>query len=85
MPKRLATLVALLAFALCLIVGTFEAGNPFTTTVGRALVAMAATYAVGLVVGTMGRKAIDENLAAAAATTTTPAVEPGKVATPPGR
>ena len=62
MPQRLATIVALLAFALCLIIGGFEVGNPFTTTVERALAAMAGTYAVGLVVGLMGKRAIDENL-----------------------
>ena len=74
MPQRLATLVALLAFAVCLVAGGFGAGNPFTTTVGRALAAMVVTYLIGLVVGVMGRKAIDENLAPA-----TPAAEP----TPP--
>jgi len=63
MPQRLAVIVALLAFAVCLFVGGFQVGNPFTTTVGRALAAMAGTYVVGLIVGMMGRRAIDENLA----------------------
>ncbi len=67
MPQRLAAILALLAFALCLYVGGFEAGNPFTTVVGRALVAMGGTYVVGLAVGSMGRRAIEENLAKPAA------------------
>jgi peptidoglycan/LPS O-acetylase OafA/YrhL len=65
MPHRLAAIVALLAFVLCLAVGQLEAGNPFTTTVGRALAAMGGTYVVGWIVGLMGRRAIEENLAAA--------------------
>lgn len=73
MPQRLATIVALLAFAVCLYVGGFQAGNPFTTTVGRALLAMAVTYGVGLAVGTMGQRAIEENLAAPGAV---PAADP---------
>ena len=67
MAQRIATSVALLAFAACLVAGTFGAGNPFTTTVLRALSAMAGTYVVGLVVGLMVRRTIDENLAATAA------------------
>ncbi len=67
MPQRLAAILALLAFAVCLYVGGFQAGNPFTTTVGRALAAMAGTYVVGLVVGSMGQRVIEENLAAPAA------------------
>ena len=49
MAQRLAAILALLAFAVCLYVGGVEAGNPFTTTVGRALVAMGGTYVVGLI------------------------------------
>lgn len=62
MPQRLAACMALTAFALCLIVGAFGAGNSFSTVVLRALVAMAGTYVIGLVLGLMGRKMIDENL-----------------------
>ena len=95
MPQRLAAILASLAFAVCLYVGAFEAGNPFTTTVERALAAMGVTYVVGLVVGTMGRRAIEENLAAPAVVPTpaaeavTPAVTPGAVsksaANPPAK
>ena len=69
MAQRLAAILALLAFAVCLYVGGVQAGNPFTTTVGRALVAMGGTYVIGLVAGSMGRRAIEENLAAPAAPT----------------
>lgn len=57
--------MALLAFAVCLLVGAVQADNPFSTTVARALAAMAGTFVVGLVVGLMGQKMIEENLNAA--------------------
>jgi hypothetical protein len=63
MPTRLAAILALIAFAVCLFTGGWEAGNPFATTVIRALSAMAVTFAVGLVVGHMVKKMLDENLA----------------------
>lgn len=61
MPRRLGGSLALVAFALCLVVG-IEAGNSFTTAVGRALLAMAVTFFVGLAVGAMGQAMIEENL-----------------------
>jgi hypothetical protein len=62
MPQRLAAVLAMLAFAVCLLIGGIQADNPFTTTVARALVAMAGTFVIGLIVGAMGQKMIDENL-----------------------
>ena len=62
MPQRLAAVMALLAFAVCLIAGGISAGNPFTNTVIRALQAMAATFAIALIVGFMGQKMVEENL-----------------------
>jgi hypothetical protein len=62
MPQRLAAALAMIAFAACLLIGGIEADNPFTTTVMRALVAMAGTFVIGLIVGAMGQKMIDENL-----------------------
>jgi hypothetical protein len=62
MPQRLAAALALLAFAVCLVIGGIETDNPFTTTVVRALVAMIGTFVIGLIVGSMGQKMIDENL-----------------------
>jgi uncharacterized membrane protein YqgA involved in biofilm formation len=54
--------MAFLAFAICLVAGGIEANNSFATTVGRAVVAMLATLVIGLVVGSMARKMLDENL-----------------------
>jgi uncharacterized protein YqgC (DUF456 family) len=62
MPKRLAAILALLVFAVCLIVGGLETGNPFATTVARALGAMVGTFVIGLIVGSMAQKMLDENL-----------------------
>jgi putative copper export protein len=53
----------LLVFAVCLCIGGFEADNTFGTAVGRALVAMGGTFVIGLVLGAMARKMLDENLA----------------------
>jgi len=56
MPARIGSILAMLAFAVCLLVGGFQAGNPFGTTVGRALVAMAGTFVVGWLIGWMIEK-----------------------------
>jgi hypothetical protein len=61
MAKRFAGATSLLAFAICLLIGGLQVGNPFTTTVSRALVAMAGTFVIGLIVGAMGQKMLDEN------------------------
>jgi len=62
MPQRLAAILALLAFAFCLVIGGLETGNTFTTTVSRALAAMAGTFVIGLILGSMAQRMIDENL-----------------------
>jgi len=56
--------MSLVVFAICLTVGAMETANPFSTVVGRALVAMAGTFAIGLVVGAMVQKMLAENQAA---------------------
>ena len=61
MPRRVAACLALLAFAMCLVAG-MGADNPFATTVARALLAMVVTFVIGLVLGTMGQRMLDENL-----------------------
>jgi putative Mn2+ efflux pump MntP len=63
MTKRLSGVMALIAFAFCLCVG-MRAGNPFSSTVGRAVVALFATLLLGMVIGTMGEKMLEENLKA---------------------
>jgi len=62
MIQRLAVCLALIAFSVCLLVGGLEAGNPFTTTVLRALAAMVITLVVGLVVGAMLKAMLDESV-----------------------
>ena len=66
MARRMAAALALVVFAVCVIAG-LGAGNSFETVLTKALGAMAATFVVGLVVGVMAQKMIDENLAAEAA------------------
>ncbi len=67
MPLRLAAALSLLVFALCLVVGGLQAGNPFGTTVLRALAAMAGTFVIGLVIGVMAEIMLKESVATAAA------------------
>lgn len=63
MPQRIAACLALTVFAICLMVG-ISAENSFRTTLGRALMAMVVTLLVGLVVGWMAQKMLEENLLA---------------------
>jgi hypothetical protein len=62
MVNRMAAVAALLVFVVCLVVGTLGADNTFATTVERALTAMAVTMVIGLVVGAMARKMLEENV-----------------------
>ena len=63
MARRIAAALSMIAFAICLIIGAFEANNSFATTVQRALAAMVVTLVVGLVIGAMAQKMLDENIA----------------------
>jgi NhaP-type Na+/H+ or K+/H+ antiporter len=63
MPYRVAASFALIAFAMCLLIG-LEMENSFSTTVLRALVAMAGTFVIGLVLGLTLRKMVEENVKA---------------------
>lgn len=62
MSHRIAASLALIAFAVSVVISGIHAGNSFSTTVWRALLAMGGTYLIGLVVGTMAQKMLDENL-----------------------
>ncbi|MDP9173033.1 MAG: hypothetical protein M3O30_04100 [Planctomycetota bacterium] len=62
MVMRIAAVMSLLVFAICLVESGLEADNPFTTTVERSLTAMMATLVIGLVLGGMARKMLEENL-----------------------
>ena len=66
MVRRIAASMALVAFAVCLVMG-LRADNTFATILSNALLAMGGTFAVGLVVGAMAQKMVDENVAAGAA------------------
>src|SRR5277367_2988797 len=63
MAQRLAAVAALIVFAICLLIGGFGAGNPFITAVERALIAMAATLGIGLIVGWMAQKMLEDGIA----------------------
>ena len=61
MPKRLAACCGLVVFAFCLVLG-IRADNTFSTTLSRALVGMAGAFGVGLGVGIVAQRMLDENL-----------------------
>ncbi|HZK81033.1 MAG TPA: hypothetical protein VFC46_08205 [Humisphaera sp.] len=61
MIRRVAAIMALIAFAMCLVMGIVTE-NDFVTTVSRALKAMFVTLVVGLIVGAMAQRMLDENL-----------------------
>ena len=63
MARRLAACCALVVFAFCLIQG-LQAHNSFSTTVQRALFAMFGTFVVGLIIGWVAERMLDENLKA---------------------
>ena len=61
MPQRIAATLALIAFALCVLVGA-QSDNPFSTTLFRALLAMGGTYFVGSILGHVAQKMLEENV-----------------------
>jgi hypothetical protein len=63
MATRIAGSLSLVVFAVCVIAG-IGAENGFSTIVVRALLAMLVTLVVGLILGTMAQKMLDENLSA---------------------
>ncbi len=62
--NRIAATLALVAFAVCLLMG-MQSDNTFSTVILRALAALVVTLIVGLVIGGMAQKMLDENLKAA--------------------
>lgn len=65
MVRRIAATTALVAFFVSILAG-MHAENPFATVVANALVAMLVTFIVGLVLGAMAQKMLEENMAAGA-------------------
>ena len=61
MAKRMAGVLSIVVFAFCLLLG-LRAGNPFSTIVSRALIGMAGTYFVGLILGAVAQRMVDENM-----------------------
>ena len=66
MVRRIAGSLSLLAFAVCLLAG-LNAGNPAATVLSNALAGLGVTFVVGLAVGAMAQRMLDENVAAEAA------------------
>ena len=62
MTRRIAATLGLIAFATCLVQGLF-AQNSFRTVVWTALQALVVTVVVGLTIGVMLEKMLNENLA----------------------
>jgi len=63
MARRMAGAMSMIVFAVCLLAG-LSAGNPPATILYKALVAMVGTLVVGLLVGVMAQKMLDENIKA---------------------
>ena len=63
MVRKVAAALALVMFAVCVGAG-LTAGNTFSTILSNALLGMGAAFGVGLVVGAMAQKMLDESLAA---------------------
>ena len=61
MSRKIAASSALLVFGISILLG-LRAENTFGTTLSRALMAMGATFVIGLVVGAMADKMMAENL-----------------------
>ena len=61
MTQRIAAAMSLVVFMVCLIAGA-SAGNPLGTILSRAMLAMVVTLFIGLIVGSMAQKMLDENL-----------------------
>ena len=59
MATRIAAIMALVAFATCLVMG-IVVENPFSTVIMRAIGAMIVTLIVGLIIGTMAQKMLEE-------------------------
>ena len=72
MASRIAAACSLIVFALCLVLG-IQAQNTFSTTISRALAAMAGTFVVGLALGAAAQKMLDENIAARGTSSRKPA------------
>jgi NhaP-type Na+/H+ or K+/H+ antiporter len=62
MVIRIAAVSSFIVFAVCLVVGGIQADNTFVTTVERAVTAMLVTLVIGLIIGAMAQKMLQENI-----------------------
>ncbi|MFT3788919.1 MAG: hypothetical protein QM770_22560 [Tepidisphaeraceae bacterium] len=62
LPQRMGGILGLVAFAFSLLTGLFEADNPFSTIVLRAIVAMVVTVFVGYLLGWVAQAMLNENV-----------------------
>lgn len=62
MATRIAAALSMIVFAICVIAG-MTAENGFSTIIVRALTAMVVTLIVGMILGAMAQRMLDENLA----------------------
>jgi hypothetical protein len=75
MTRRIAASMSLVAFLVCIVTG-LQAGNPFNTVVSKAMIAMAVTFVVGLILGGMAQKMLDEETGTSGATSLNPEKNP---------
>ena len=68
MPTRIAGCLSLLSFAACLLAGGLGGDAAFGTILGRALGALCFTFVLGLLVGAMAQRMLEESLEKEAAT-----------------
>lgn len=62
MPRRIAATLSLIVFAITLVTGSYQANNSFATVVYRAVVAMGFSFVIGLILGWMAQRMLDENI-----------------------
>ena len=63
-PRIIATCFSITAFVAALLIGAIWAGNPMLTVLYRALIVMLACYPIGLVVGGILQRVIEEDIEA---------------------
>ncbi len=63
LTRRIAAVLALIAFSFTLVIGGLQTDNSFSTTVLRALAAMGGTFVLGLIAGAMFDRMLEENIA----------------------
>ena len=76
MARKIAAASALIVFAISVLLG-LNAQNTFSTTLVRALQAMGVTFILGLILGAMTEKMVEENLSVSGKKIKNSEVKPG--------